>query len=109
MSVQTISAWVKRGRLRVFEVRTAFIVMLLVVCGCGSVVRSGAAEPVCEMAGTAKRFPGRYQAAFLKRRAEVACLLVPNHCAGIVLGLEILADKLVKWENVRSGDFKYSI
>jgi len=61
------------------------------------------------MAGAEQRFPGRYEAALLERRSEVERLLVSNDCAGIVLGLEILANQLVERERVRSGDFKSSI
>jgi len=72
-------------------------------------VLSRAAKPVREMAGTEQRFPGRDQAALLKRRAEVARLLVPNDCARVVLRLEILAHELVKRECVGAGNFKSTI
>ena len=70
----------------------------------GSVLRSGAAKPVREMAGTEQRvFLVRDQAALLQRRAEVAGLLVRHDRAGIVMRHEVLADDLVKRESVGAG------
>ena len=49
------------------------------------------------------------QAALLKRRAEVAGLLVRHDCAGIVMRREVLADDLVKRDSVWAGQFNGSI
>ena len=70
---------------------------------------SGAAKPVREMAGTEQRVLARDQAALLKRRAEVAGLLVRHDRAGIVMRREVLADDLVKRDSVRAGHFNGSI
>ena len=74
----------------------------------GSVLWSGAAKPVCEMAGTEQRvFLVRDQAALLKRRAEVVGLLVCHDRAGIVLRREVLADDLVKRDSVGAGQSQW--
>jgi hypothetical protein len=62
----------------------------------GSVLRSGAAKPVCEMAGTEQRILARDQAPLLKRRAEVAGLLVCHDRAGIVIRHKVFAHEFVK-------------
>ena len=73
-------------------------------------LRSRAAKPVREMAGTEQRIlTVRDQAALLERRAEVAGLLVRDDRAGIVLCREVLADDLVKRESVGAGEFNGSI
>ena len=94
----------KRGSVIGFEVRIRFIVMSFLLDGLvqvwyvksNSALRSGAAKPVCEMAGTEQRILARDEAALLKRRAEVACLLVPHDRAGVVMCHEVLAHDLVK-------------
>ena len=76
----------------------------------GSALWSGAAKPVCEMAGTEQRvFLARDQAALLQRRAEVAGLLVRHDRAGIVIRREVLAHDLVKRDSVWAGELNGSI
>ena len=70
---------------------------------------SGAAKPVCEMTGTEQRVFARDQATLLKRRAEVAGLLIPYDLAGIVVCHEVLAHNLVKRESVGAGQFNGSV
>ena len=55
----------------------------------GSVLWSGAAKPVCEMAGTEQRILARDQTPLLKGRAEVAGLLVRHDRAGIMMRREV--------------------
>src|SRR5947207_10020934 len=83
----------KRGSVIGFEVRIRFIVMSFLLDGLvqvwyvksNSALRSGAAKPVCEMAGTEQRILAGDQAPLLKRRAEVAGLLVRYNRARIMI------------------------
>ena len=76
----------------------------------GSALRSCAAKPVREMAGTEQRvFLVRDQAALLQRCTEVVCLLVCDDRAGIVLRREVSADDFVKRDSVGAGQFNGSI
>jgi hypothetical protein len=75
----------------------------------GSVLWSGAAKPVCEMAGAEQRVLARDEAALLKRRAEVVGLLVPHDRAGVVMRHELLAHDFVKRDSVGAGQFNGSI
>jgi len=52
------------------------------------------------MAGTEQRIIARDQAPLLKRRAEVARLLVRHDCAGIMMRGEVFAHDLVKRDRV---------
>ena len=62
----------------------------------GSVLWSGAAQPVCKMTGTEQRIFARDKAPLLKRSAEVAGSLVRNDRAGVVMRHEVSADDFVK-------------
>src|SRR5207237_4173793 len=89
-----------------------FLVCGLVVLACsasGSALRSGAAKPVCEMAGAEQRVLARDDAALRKRRAGVAGLLVRHDRAGVVMRHEILAHDLIKRIGVGAGEFNESI
>src|SRR5205814_893839 len=75
----------------------------------GSALCSGAAKPVCEMAGTKKRILARDQATLFKRGAEVAGLLVRYDGAGIVMRHKVFAHELVERESIRCGNLNGSI
>src|SRR6266550_3296611 len=75
----------------------------------GSLLWSGAAKPVCEVAGTEQRILVWDKAARLERRAEVVGLLVCHDCARIVMCREVSAHELVKRDSVRAGNFNGSI
>src|SRR5512132_1169097 len=107
----------RRGSPTGCEVWIRFILMFFLVFGLvevwvvmnGSVLWSGAAKPVCEMAGTEQRILARDKAPLFKRRAEVAGLFVRNDRAGIVMRPEVFAHDLVKRNSVWACDLNGSI
>src|SRR4030095_6036888 len=107
----------KRGSVAGFEVWIRFMVISFLLCGVvevwvvmnGSVLWSGAAKPVRETGGAEQRIVARDQAPFLKRRSEVAGLLVRHDRAGVVMRREVLAHDLVKRDSVWACDLNGSI